>query len=366
MTSPTLPVLLGLVAVAVFVVLAAGYPHLRSRWAAVGARAGGLLVLNMVVLAMVGVVANDHFDFYVSWADLAGARAAVTVTHRGATARSAASVRLASGLHAGTNFAPLPAPGQRIQDFTVTGARSGVTGQITVLLPPGYSTATARRYPVIEALHGFPGTTHSWLTGMNLQASLDQAVASRTLRPSVVVLPQINVPYGIDSECVNGPTGSPQMETWLAQDVPQFLASHFAVDTSRSSWVVAGYSEGAWCSSMLGLRHPQVFGGAIVFSGAFTPEFFNGYRPFGPHVPPRYDLIRLARHTPPPLAMWIQASKKDGYAYPPTAHFLKVVRAPLSVTTNLLKTGGHREQLWAGEVPTALRWLGRSLPGFSP
>ncbi|WP_082580568.1 esterase family protein [Phycicoccus sp. Root563] len=366
LTSTTLPVVLALAAAAVFALLASGRPRVRRPWAATGARAAGLLVLNVLVVALVGAELNDHFDFYVSWSDLAGAQAATTVTHHGATARSAASTRLPSGLRPATSLPALPSPGERVQHYTVTGARSGVRGQVDVLLPAGYSTATATSYPVLEALHGYPGTTDSWLTGMGVEGALDRAVADHSIKDAVVVLPQINLPYAVDSECVDGPAGTSQVETWLAQDVPQFVVDHFRVRTDRSSWAVAGYSEGGWCAAMLGLRHPAVFGGDIVFSGSFTPEFSRGYRPFGSRVPGRYQLAAVVRRDPPPLAMWVQASKKDGYAYPPTAAFLKSVRAPLSVTTDLLKTGGHREQLWAGELPTALSWLGRSVPGFSP
>ena len=366
LTSTSLLVVLGLMAAAVFALLVSGRPRLRRRWADVGARGGALLVLNVLVVALVGAGVNDRFAFYVSWSDLAGARAAATVTHHGASARAAATVPLGTVLHAATAFPALPAPGQRLQHYTVTGSRSGVRAELAVLLPPGYSASPAITYPVIEALHGYPGTIDSWLAGMGIQGTLDQAVASRSIRPAIVVIPQINVPYAVDSECVNGPAGAPQMEAWLAEDVPQFVASHFAVGTTRSSWAVAGYSEGGWCAAMLGLRHPSVFGGDIVFSGAFTPEFGRRYRPFGDRVPARYDLVQAYRHDHPPLAMWVQASKRDGYAYPQTAAFLKGVRAPLSVTTDLLKTGGHREQLWAGELHTALTWLGLSLPGFAP
>lgn len=366
LTSTSLLGVLALMAAAVFTLLVSGRPRLSRRWADMGARGGALLVLNVLVVALVGAGLNDHFAFYVSWSDLAGAQAAVTVTHHGASARSAATVRLGTVLHAVTAFPALPSPGKRLQHYTLTGPRSGVRAEVAVLLPPGYSASSATTYPVIEALHGYPGTIDSWLTGMAIQGTLDQAVASRSIRPAIVVMPQINVPYAVDSECVNGPAGAPQMETWLAEDVPQFVASHFAVDTTRSSWAVAGYSEGGWCAAMLGLRHPSVFSGDIVFSGAFTPEFGRFYRPFGDRVPAGYDLVRAYRHNHPPLAMWVQASKKDGYAYPQTAAFLKGVRAPLSVTTDLLKTGGHREQLWARELPTALTWLGHSLPGFAP
>ena len=365
LTSTGLLVVLGLLALAVFAALVLGRPRLRRRGAQMATRAVSVLVLNVLVLSLAAAALNDQFGFYVSWSDLAGARSPVTVTHHGASARKAATAALGHGVDAGGAFSAASLAAGRIQHLDVVGTRSGVHAPVSVLLPAGYSVSSSTRYPVIEALHGFPGSSTSWLTGMQVQQALDGLVASRTIRPSIVVMPQINIPGNIDGECVNGPRGTPQVETWLAKDVPEYVASHFRVDTRRSSWAVAGYSEGGWCAAMVGLRHPDVFGGDIVFSGSFQPEFTRAYRPFGTTTPARYDLIRLARTAPPPLAMWVQSAKPDGYSYPQTARFLKAVRAPLSVTTDLLKTGGHREPLWAAELPTALTWLAHNVPGFA-
>lgn len=366
LTSTSLLVVLGLLAAAVFAVLVVGRPRLRRRWADMASRAGVVVTLNVLVLALVGAALNDQFGFYVSWSDLAGARSPVTVTHHGAAARKAATAKVGHGLNPAQPFSAALLSSGRIQHLTVVGTHSGVQAPVTVLLPIGYSASSATRYPVIEALHGYPGSSTSWVTGMNVQPTLDALVASHTIRPSIVVMPQINIPGHVDGECVNGPHGTPQVETWLSRDVPEWVASHFRVDTKRSSWAVAGYSEGGWCAAMVGLRHPDVFGGDIVFSGSFQPEFTRAYRPFGATVPLRYDMIRLAHVSPPPLAMWVQSAKPDGYSYPQTARFLKAVRAPLSVTTDLLKTGGHREPLWAAELPTALTWLAHNVPGFAP
>ena len=366
LTGTALPVVLAVVALGLFAFLAAGIPWVRSRWAAIAARGTGLVVLNLVVVGLVGTLVNDHFGFYVSWSDLAGASSAVTVTHHGASARAAASRGMASPLARTPSILPALRSSGRLQTYVVNGSRSHVRGQVDVLLPRGYDPKRPTRYPVIEALHGFPGSPQSWLTGMNLQQTLDAQVAAHVIAPAVVVLPQGNVPMGVDGECVNGPAGTPQVETWLGVDVPNFVVTHFRVRTERSSWAVAGYSEGGWCAAMTGMLHPSVFGGSLVFSGTFAPEFTDHYRPFGRSIPSRYNLVRLARTHQPALAMWVQSSKRDGYSYPPTAAFLRQVRPPLSVTTLLLKTGGHPEQLWANELPAALRWLGQSVPGFAP
>jgi S-formylglutathione hydrolase FrmB len=350
------------------VLLVVGWPRLRRHGATLAARATGLVALNLAVLAFSGAVLNDQFGFFVSWSDLLGARSPETVTHHGATSRQALGVHVDGQLPATATglVATLKASNLRVQQYVVHGPASHLTDEVDVLLPAGYDPSSSRSYPVIEALHGYPGTAASWLEGMGLQQAVDGLVRRRLLAAPLVVLPQVNAPYGVDTECVDGPAGAPQMETWLTRDVPDFVASHFHVRRDRASWAVAGYSEGGWCAAMVGLRHPGVFGGDLVFSGSFRPEFGRSYRPFGSRVPAGYNLVSLARHRPPPVAMWIQSSKRDGYSYPQTVAFLRAVRPPLSVTADLLKTGGHRVTLWASELPNALRWLAGSLPGFRP
>ncbi|HET7279069.1 MAG TPA: alpha/beta hydrolase-fold protein [Dermatophilaceae bacterium] len=373
LTGPGLVIILGIAAAIVFAALATGWPRNRSRRGRPTLllaiqRTGGLVLLNVLVLAVAGALLNDQYSFYVSWADLFGARAPSTVSRHGASATAAASTKVGGGLAAilgaGT-LPPLPSPGQRVQTYTVVGPRSHLTGQVAVLLPQGYDPRSARRYPVVEAFHGVPGTVNSWLSGMHAQAAFDGLVTARQLAPSIVVLPQVNIPYGLDSECIDGPPGTPQTETWLATDIPRFVATHFRVRLDRGSWAAAGFSEGAYCAALVGMHHPGVFGAALALGGYFRPIFSLDYQPYTARtLPLRDNLIWVAGHRPPALALWIQTSHQDGLSYPSTAAFLRAVRRPLSVTTLIIKTGGHRESLWATELPTALRWLAASLPGF--
>lgn len=376
LTSPGLVAVLAVAAVLTFVVLASGWPRWRARGSAAAARvaaarAGGLVALNVLVLAVAGAVLNDQYSFYVSWADLFGARSASTVTRHGATTAEAAQARLSGGLDRALGagrLPPLPSPGQRVQSYSIAGPRSHLTGQVAVLLPPHYNPNSPRRYPVIEAFHGLPGTVNSWMSGMHARSVVDGLVTARQLGQPIVVFPQINIPYALDSECVNGPPGTPQTETWLASDVPRFVATHFRVRLDRASWTTAGYSEGGYCAALVAMHHPAVFGAALALGGYFRPIFSLDYQPFaGSHrLPAIDDLVWLAGHRPPALALWVQTSRRDGLSYPSTAAFLRAVRRPLSVTTLIVKTGGHRESLWAGELPSALRWLATSLPGFRP
>lgn len=76
--------------------------------------------------------------------------------------------------------------------------------------------------------------------------------------------------------------------------------------------------------------------------------------------------MKLAEREPPPVALWILASRSDAASYSQAARIAGHAAPPLSVTTNMLASGGHRTQVWAPHIAESFVWLGRTLPGFKP
>lgn len=276
LTGQPLLVMLVVLTVALFGAVVFVVP--RGRWFHVLTRA--LLAVSLVAGSLLTAAAylNNENGWYSSWDDLLGQNSAMQQNVIGADAQAAATDHGASVLPAApVSLPPLPQPGARLQTFSYTGKASGLTGTILVYLPASYDKGD-RHYPVIEALHGTPGSPQGWLHQMALGDQLDQASAGGKLAESVVVMPQVNIPTTRDWECVDGPKGSPALETWLTKDVPAFAVSHLRVKRDRSAWAAMGYSAGGWCAAMAGVLHPDTYGAAVVFSGYFTPDFANGAR----------------------------------------------------------------------------------------
>jgi enterochelin esterase-like enzyme len=245
-----------------------------------------------------------------------------------------------------------------------------LTGRVIIGLPASYRAASARnqRYPVIETFHGYPGTPGQWLDSMALDEVLDSESAARHVAPALVVAPQIEIPPGRDTECVNGGPGLPAVDTWLTQDVPNWVVRTFRVRTDRAAWAVAGLSAGGWCAAMASLLYPGRYGSALVFGGYFGVKFGKAYQPWpaGSPLRRRYDLVGLAAAAPPPVALWVETSHSDRTSFASTQKFLKAVRPPLAVHLVEFAHAGHSVLLWAGLVPDAVRWLGAEIPGFRP
>lgn len=367
LTGAMLIVVLAIVAVVLFVVLVIGLPRHGRRWWRLGARAGQLIVLNLAVVALFGALLNDQYYFYSSWSDLLGSRSPSVSSHAGGIQADVLRTKVAGpGLTGVGATAPLPRlqnPSARLQDYQVRDPHTGQPGQVLVYLPVGYNPSSPRAYPVLVGLHGFPASPQSFAR-LNFFSTADQLTAEHRLAPSIIVVPRINTPTTLDTECVNGAPGEPQTDTWLSRDLPNWVVHHFRVQTARTSWATIGYSYGAWCAASLAMRHPGVFGAAIVLLGYFRPDFTPYYDPLSPAATRGYDLVRLAHSAPPPVAMWVLTARTDPLSYPTTSRFLAAARPPLYVTSVVLASGGHRTSLFTPYVPSAMAWLGQTLPGF--
>jgi Putative esterase len=346
--------------------LVAAWPRLAGRGPlAVLGRSAALAAVNALVVLALLVTANDVYGFYSGYQDLLGHQGATRVLHGGALstgdpAGPAAGAPRDPGV-------PVPGTGGRVQRLVVDGA-SGTSGAALVLLPSGYAdpASATRRYPVLEAFHGYPGAPDQWLGAMGLQHALDAAVAAHRIAPTLVVIPDLTDPPGRDTECVNGPSGQPQMESWLTSDVPRAVEAAYRVRSGPGSWATAGLSMGGWCAAMAAVLHPQQYGAALVFGGYFRydPGAWRAFRR-GAAAILEHDLVDVARTAPPPVAVWVTTSRTDRLSYPSTAAFVAAARPPLAVTAVVLSRGGHRTDVWTPLLGRALAWLGSTEPGFA-
>jgi len=362
--------------VVAFVALILIWPALAGRSIGkIAARAGMMLTVNFLVLLTAATQLNAQFLFFADWTDLRGAFSGAptaTALSRGASASHAASRRVAgTAATAAKTLPPIPisaASPSGVISYTVKGPLSGITGTVVVQLPPGYASpgSASVRYPVIEAFQGYPGNTRQWVGSMNLGGVGAQQVAAKRMRPFVSVSPQAEIPPGVDTECVNGSPGNPQLETWLARDVTNWVTHTFRVQTDRASWASIGLSTGGWCAAMVAMLHPAQYAAAIVMGGYFRPEFGPLYYPYPPRgrLAARYDLVALSRRDPPPVAIWLETSHADVVSYNSSAAFLKATRPPTAADATVLQHAGHRLSLWQNLLPASLTWLGANVSGF--
>ena len=378
LTGPVFLWSLGCATLLVFFLVVWHLPRVSGRGVRFAlARALHLAVVNALVILTAAVALNRQFTFFADWTDLRGALSGSAPQTRTAVAgaNAAQAARAAVGgmsavARRSRQALPRGPGGDRVLRFTLTGHLSGIRDTVLVRLPAGYAAPEnrARRYPVLQTFSGYPGGPEQWLDSMNLGGAIDAAVDRRHMGQVITVSANVEVPPHVDTECVNGSGGDPQVETWVSHDVPTWVRTNFRVLPNRDAWATIGLSAGGWCAAMITMLHPAQYSAAIVLGGYFAPDFSPGYRPFRPTsvAADRYDLIALARHRPPPVALWVQTSYSDPVSYSSSARLLAAATSPMSVHAVVLNHAGHRISLWKALLPDTLSWLGTNIPGFAP
>lgn len=322
------------------------------RWPA---RAGLLLIGQLITVLVIGLVLNDTFVFYGSWSELFGAHPS-----QSQPAESAGLLdqryrhQLASSHRTGHGtLLTLPIP---------AGRGNVRTGPATVYLPPQYGDPAyaVRQFPVVEVLDGFPGGPDTWIRRLHLASLLDDMIAKGRATPFVAVLPVQNVASPHDTECVNVPGGL-RVDDYLTYDVRAALERSFRVSTSRDQWTVLGYSTGGYCASELALRHPTMFASAVSLAGYNTPAHdatTGNLFARSPGSAEQYNNIWLLQHRPPPpLQLLLISTRVDPPSYHAAIKISAAARPPLQVFMLTLPTGGHNFTTFSAELPTALGWL---------
>ncbi|WP_300679742.1 alpha/beta hydrolase-fold protein [Nocardioides sp.] len=365
LTGSLLPWVVGLVLVVLLVLIVWGRPRWRSEIAQGATRGLLAMLLAVVVLMQVGIAVNNKYVWYSSWGDLVGNHSSYTTITGGGNAPEPTKVA-GAGIPAPTaaaNYA-LPAAGQQEQIYTVKDEASNQNMEVEVHLPAGYDPTSTRKYPILLGLHGYPSSPHGFMA-TSIVSSVDKAIASHKMGPAIVVVPQINNPTSRDTECLNGPAGTPQTETWLSKELPQWIVNHVHASDVRTGWAAIGYSFGGWCAAFLTMSHPDVYGAGISFSGYFVPSYEGSFHPYTTAQLQRWNLITMAKEKRPPVKVWLFASKQDSIAWPTSRDFIAAAKAPTEVKAAVISVGGHRNSVWEPLVPDALSWLAAGLPGFA-
>jgi S-formylglutathione hydrolase FrmB len=272
------PFLVGL-GLALVVVVGASWVGWRRPWLRWGLRGLGFVLAVLMVASAI----NARYAYFPTFATVFGRNASDQVSNN-----QLRSLELASG----------PAPRVGGRSFGVTLAKShhavgpvlgrGVVVSFTipptsshfaartaqVYLPPAYFQSPRPRLPVIELLHGTPGSPADWTRGGFADVTSDTYASQHHGLAPILVMPDVNGRWTSDSECVNGKPG--QVQTYLTVDVRNAVIDRFHTRADARGWAIAGLSEGAFCALQIGLRHPTMYGAIGDFSGEEGPSVAGG------------------------------------------------------------------------------------------
>ena len=216
---------------------------------------------------------NKFYDYYQTWggmiSDLTGQGASSIPKY--AVAGAGSNKQFDKDIGRVTSTAEDAQVGYLFQT-TIVGQRSHLTRDVYVYLPPQYfQKAYAHyRFPAIELLHGSPGNPEAWLTVLDVIPTFLNLLEAHPSDAAVLVMPDTDGGQQYGLQCLNNPGGIQDM-TFVAEDVPDYIARLVRVQPPGPAWGVAGYSEGGYCAANIALQEPDRFGAAGVMSGYFVP-----------------------------------------------------------------------------------------------
>ena len=236
---------------------------------------------------------------------------------------------------------------------------------MTVLLPQRTTTQiglTGRTVdgdpPVLYLLHGLSDDDTIWLR----RTSIERYAAPLGL---AVVMPQVHRSFYTD-EAYGG-----RYWTFLAEELPEIVASLFRISTRREDTFVAGLSMGGYGALKWALRRPERFAAAASLSGAVhvaglrsrrerpeDPRLFE--RVFGDGDPAgtEDDLLALVTRADPQTlpALYLCCGTEDELIGDNRAFRDACSAAGVPLTVDF-GPGAHEWDYWDASIQDVLAWL---------
>jgi S-formylglutathione hydrolase FrmB len=250
-------------------------------WIAVAAAAVVLVVGNLVgtgtgrkllaigcgfvVLLAAGSQINTYFAEYPTLGALTGTEAEVSPLT--GTARQPSQAVATPVVNRWTG----PATGSsQVVTANIPGTMSGFTARDAyIYLPPAYRSPSPPLLPVLILVSGQPGGPQDWITAGNLQSLLDQFAAANAGLAPVTVVVDPNGPNDTISMCMDSQIA--RADTYLSQDVPDWIQAELGVDANHAHWAFGGFSYGGTCAIQMATRHTNLYPSFIDISGEREP-----------------------------------------------------------------------------------------------
>jgi enterochelin esterase-like enzyme len=169
-----------------------------------------------------------------------------------------------------------PLQTSEIQKITFHSKSLDQDKKMNVYLPKGYSSDL--HYPVLYLIHGYAGNETDWFTGLGVDQSADKLIGDGKILPVIIVSPDLDNSYGINSSQTYSVTnpGDPSTtyngmyEDYLYKDVIEYVDGHFSTLADRESRFIGGLSMGGFISLHTAFLHIDLFSKV----GGHSPAIF--------------------------------------------------------------------------------------------
>jgi enterochelin esterase-like enzyme len=343
--------------------------------------------LAFIPAMVFGIAAvNKYYDYYQTWgamfADLSGDSGSIPHLSAAALGSTSDSSALRTSIQDDSNAA-LDAQLGFIFRTTITGPRSHISRDVYIYLPPQYFWKSYANYkfPGIVLLHGSPGKPTAWVGAMDLIPIYQSLMSAGKAAPAVLVMPDTDGGYQYSLQCLNDPEphGLQDM-TWVGQEVPDWVAANLRVMPPGSSWGIAGYSEGGFCTANIALQYSNRFAFAGVMSGYFNPtksqvpvngkpngkpvdvDVFQHDYPLGLRNTPKWYVLHFPIGKAVP-EFYLFAGADDSADVQAAQYFYQelLTRNADQLPVDIIDGGGHVASVWRKALTPLLTWMTEGL-----
>jgi S-formylglutathione hydrolase FrmB len=263
-----------------------------------------------------------------------------------------------------------PATGtSQIVTSPVPGTVSGFTGRDAyIYLPAAYTSPSPPLLPVLVLVAGQPGGPQDWVVSGQLQSLLDQFAAAHAGLAPVTVVVDPNGPNDTITMCMDSAIA--RADTYLSQDVPNWIKAELGVDANPAHWAFGGFSYGGTCAIQMATRHPDLYPSFIDISGEREPAIsadrtqtvqaaFGGNTAAFDALTP---LTLLAERRYPDVWGFFAVGAADSQFGPAMTEVSAAAeKAGMTVRTQTVPNQGHSWVVPSTVLVPALEWLGPRL-----
>ena len=159
-----------------------------------------------------------------------------------------------------------PFQGQVMEGLSIDSKIIDKQVNYSIYLPPDYKTSD-RSYPVVYLLHGYTDNETAWVQFGEVNTSADHGIKNGDIAPSIIVMPDGGVTFYI-----NDYAGKMRWEDMFIQEFIPEIEKKYRIRSKKEFRGISGLSMGGYGSTILAMRHPDLFGACAAFSSAYRSE----------------------------------------------------------------------------------------------
>jgi enterochelin esterase-like enzyme len=239
--------------------------------------------------------------------------------------------------------------------------------RVNVYLPKEYSRN--KKYPVLYLIHGYTGNEDSWFPNLKVERKADKLIENKEIEPLIIVAPQIDNSYGINSEIFSIENGiSPSYftkgmyEDYLYKELIPYIDANYSTIASKEGRYIGGLSMGGWVALHMAFTYTDMFSKV----GGHSPAIFTDENPDitmafiypTEKIRDERDPIRVAENKDlTSLRVYLDCGDNDSYQlYEGCEKLNEILKSKGVDSQYYLNAGEHDGDYWESNVENYLKF----------